>query len=75
MPSTKSQSTNSTNVVAVASNPVKWEDLPDPEVIRIGDVYYMSVSSFALSPGAPILQSSNLTDWEYIGHSVPELAF
>jgi beta-xylosidase len=56
-------------------NPVIWEDLPDPEVIRIGDVYYMSASSFAFSPGAPVLKSDNLVDWEYIGHSVPELAF
>ncbi|KAH8896055.1 Arabinanase/levansucrase/invertase [Thozetella sp. PMI_491] len=56
-------------------NPVIWEDLPDMEVIRLGDIYYMSASSFAFSPGAPILQSYNLVDWEYIGHSVPELAF
>ncbi|CAI6088187.1 unnamed protein product [Clonostachys chloroleuca] len=75
MSSTKSQFTNNTKAAAIVSNPVKWEDLPDPEVIRVGEVYYMSVSSFAFSPGAPILQSSNLADWEYIGHSVPELAF
>ncbi|RGP71217.1 glycosyl hydrolase family 43 [Fusarium longipes] len=35
----------------------------------------MSISSFAFSPGAPASQSSNLTDLEYIGHSVPDLAF
>lgn len=56
-------------------NPVIWEDLPDPEVIRIGKVYYMSASSFSFSPGAPVLTSENLVDWEYVGHSVPELAF
>ncbi|KAL3455805.1 glycosyl hydrolase/xylanase [Aspergillus heterothallicus] len=57
------------------NNPVIWEDLPDPEVIRVRDVYYMSASSFAFSPGAPVLASQNLIDWKYIGHSVPELAF
>lgn len=56
-------------------NPVIWEDLPDPEVIRVQNVYYMSASSFAYSPGAPVLQSHDLVNWEYIGHSVPELAF
>lgn len=56
-------------------NPVIWEDLPDIEVIRVGDIYYMSASSFHFSPGAPILQSFNLAEWEYIGHSVPELVF
>ncbi|KAG7432301.1 putative beta-xylosidase [Fusarium oxysporum f. sp. raphani] len=45
------------------------------EVIRVGKVYYMSASSFFFSPGAPILRSDNLVDWEYIGHSVPELPF
>ncbi|KAK2686796.1 hypothetical protein QWA68_014960 [Fusarium oxysporum] len=57
------------------ANPVIWEDLPDMEMIRVGKVYYMSASSFAFSPGAPILRSDNLVDWEYIGHSVPELPF
>lgn len=56
-------------------NPVIWEDLPDPEVIRVRDTFYMSASSFAFSPGAPVLESKNLVDWTYIGHSVPELAF
>ncbi|KAF7297063.1 putative glycosyl hydrolase family 43 [Mycena indigotica] len=27
------------------------------------------------SPGAPILQSKDLVNWEYIGHSVPTLSF
>lgn len=60
---------------AVFRNPVIWEDLPDPEVIRVDNVYYMSASSFAFSPGAPVLKSRNLIDWEYVGHSVPKLTF
>jgi len=66
---------NGRTAVTTFTNPVIWEDLPDMEVIRVGDIYYMSASSFAFSPGAPILQSKNLVNWEYIGHSVPELAF
>jgi beta-xylosidase len=33
----------------------------------------MSASSFHFSPGAPILKSDDLVNWEYAGHSVPEL--
>ncbi|KAH7141906.1 glycosyl hydrolase [Dactylonectria macrodidyma] len=55
-------------------NPILWEDLPDMEVVRVEDTYYMSASSFHFSPGAPILRSNNLVDWEYIGHSIPDLA-
>ncbi|KAL2820623.1 glycosyl hydrolase [Aspergillus granulosus] len=55
------------------TNPVLWEDLPDAEVLRVGETYYMSASSFHFSPGAPVLKSHNLVDWEYIGHSIPKL--
>lgn len=75
MSSTENRPADGLKTCTTFSNPVIWEDLPDPEVIRVGKIYYMSVSSFAFSPGAPILQSSNLVDWQYIGHSVPELAF
>ncbi|RYP13669.1 hypothetical protein DL765_006799 [Monosporascus sp. GIB2] len=27
------------------------------------------------SPGAPVLKSYNLVNWDYVGHSVPELSF
>ncbi|KAL1866666.1 hypothetical protein VTK73DRAFT_4569 [Phialemonium thermophilum] len=59
---------------ATFRNPILWEDLPDMEVIRVDDAYYMSASSFHFSPGAPLLRSHDLIDWEYIGHSVPDLA-
>jgi beta-xylosidase len=55
------------------SNPVIWEDLPDVEVIRVDDTYYYTASSFHYSPGAPVLRSYDLVNWEYIGHSVPVL--
>jgi beta-xylosidase len=60
---------------ATYTNPVIWEDLPDPEVIRVGDTYYYSASSFHHSPGAPLLRSYDLVHWEYIAHSVPLLDF
>lgn len=59
--------------VPTFTNPILWEDLPDPEVFRVGSTYYMSASSFHFSPGAPVLKSHDLVNWVYIGHSVPEL--
>lgn len=56
-------------------NPLIWEDLPDLEVIRVGDVFYYTASTFHHSPGAPILRSYDLVHWEYTGHSVPLLDF
>ncbi|GKT54594.1 xylosidase glycosyl hydrolase [Colletotrichum tofieldiae] len=57
------------------SNPVLWQDLADLEVIRVNDTYYYTASTMHYSPGAPVLKSYNLVDWEFVGNSVPELIF
>lgn len=57
------------------TNPVFWEDLADVDVFRVNDTYYYSASTMAFSPGAPILRSSDLINWEFVGHSVPTLSF
>ncbi|MBD3135302.1 glycoside hydrolase family 43 protein, partial [Microbispora bryophytorum] len=57
------------------SNPVLWEDLADIDVFRVDDTYYYSASTMHYSPGAPILRSYDLVNWEYAGHSVPKLDF
>jgi len=52
-----------------------WQDFADGDIIRVGDVYYYSASTMHYSPGAPILRSYDLVNWEYAGHSVPRLDF
>lgn len=58
---------------ATFSNPVIWADLADDEVFRVGDTYYYSASTMHYSPGAPLLRSYDLANWEFVSHSVPEL--
>ena len=57
------------------NNPVIWEDLPDSEVLRVDDTFYYTSSTFHHSPGAPVLRSYDLVNWEYLSHSVPVLDF
>ncbi|KFY31859.1 hypothetical protein V493_00730 [Pseudogymnoascus sp. VKM F-4281 (FW-2241)] len=57
------------------TNPVLWEDLADLDILRVDDTYYYSASNMHYSPGAPILSSKDLVNWEYIGHSLPTLDF
>ncbi|MEV4490091.1 RICIN domain-containing protein [Micromonospora coxensis] len=57
------------------TNPVVWQDFADVDIIRVGDVYYMSASTMHYSPGAPVLRSWDLVNWEFAGHSVPRLDF
>ncbi|AVT41650.1 family 43 glycosylhydrolase [Plantactinospora sp. BB1] len=57
------------------SNPVVWQDFADVDIIRVGEAYYLSASTMHYSPGAPILRSYDLVNWEFAGHSVPRLDF
>ncbi|WP_416974140.1 glycoside hydrolase 43 family protein [Streptomyces sp. 4F14] len=60
---------------ATYTNPVLWQDFADIDVIRVGDAFYYSASTMHYSPGAPILRSYDLVNWEFAGHSVPRLDF
>ncbi|WP_181786767.1 glycoside hydrolase family 43 protein [Streptomyces phytophilus] len=60
---------------ATYTNPVLWQDFADIDIIRVGDTYYYSASTMHYSPGAPILRSYDLVNWEFAGHSVPVLDF
>ncbi|MDX3661583.1 family 43 glycosylhydrolase [Streptomyces sp. ID05-26A] len=57
------------------ANPVLWQDFADIDIIRVGDAYYYSASTMHYSPGAPVLRSYDLVNWEFAGHSVPRLDF
>ena len=55
------------------SNPVLDADWPDPDVLRVGDEFWMIASSFNRAPGLPVLRSSNLVDWEHVTNALPAL--
>ena len=46
------------------ANPVIWADVPDDDIIRVGDTYYMVSTTMFFSPGAPIMKSKDLVSWE-----------
>ena len=41
------------------TNPILWGDWPDPDVIRVGDDFYMVSTSMHYVPGSPILMLWN----------------
>ena len=55
------------------TNPIIFADYSDPDVIRVGDIYYMTASSFNWTPGLPLLMSHNLVDWKLIGYASPQI--
>lgn len=56
-------------------NPILYADYSDPDVIRVGDDFYMIASSFTYLPGVPLLHSRDLVHWEIINHCVRQLPF
>ncbi|MBD0823739.1 glycoside hydrolase family 43 protein [Aestuariibaculum marinum] len=52
-------------------NPIIYSDYSDPDVVRVGDDYYMTASSFNATPGLPILHSKDMVNWKLINHALP----
>lgn len=61
------------NDVNRAQNPVIWADVPDPSIIRVGDVYYMSSTTMHFTPGVPIMKSDNLVNWRIVNYAYSTL--
>jgi len=49
-------------------NPVIRGFNPDPSICRVGDDFYLTVSSSEYFPGLPIYHSKDLVHWRQIGH-------
>ena len=54
-------------------NPIIYADYSDPDIIRVGDDFYMTASSFTYLPGLPILHSKDLVNWEIINYAAKQL--
>ena len=54
-------------------NPVLFADYSDPDVIRVGDTFYLTASSFNYTPGLPILVSKDLVTWQLKGYALENI--
>lgn len=50
-------------------NPIIHADYSDPDVCRAGDDYWMTASSFNVSPGLPILHSKDMVNWTLVNYA------
>lgn len=49
-------------------NPLTYTDIPDNDVIRVGDDYYMVSTTMFFCPGAPIMHSKDLVHWRIVSY-------
>src|SRR5690606_2423190 len=57
-----------------AQNPIIFADVPDMSMVRVGNNYYMSSTTMHMSPGVPIMKSTDLVNWKLVNYAYDTLA-
>jgi beta-xylosidase len=57
-----------------ATNSIIFADVPDLAMIRVGKTYYMSSTTMHMSPGLPIMKSTDLVNWKLVSYAYDTLA-
>ena len=55
------------------TNPLFYDEFSDPDLIRVGDDYYLTGTTMHAQPGLPILHSKDLVNWELLGYACERL--
>jgi beta-xylosidase len=57
------------------SNPLFYGEFEDPDIIRVGDDYYLVGTTMHMNPALEILHSKDLVNWELVGYCMERLDF
>jgi len=57
------------------SNPLFYSEFEDPDLIRVGDDYYLVGTTMHMNPALEILHSKDLVNWELVGYCMERLDF
>lgn len=57
------------------TNPLFYDEFSDPDLIRVGDWFYLTGTTMHAMPGLPVLRSRDLVNWEFLGYAVDKLDF
>lgn len=54
------------------TNPLMWGDWPDPDIIRVGNDFYLVSTSMHYVPGCPVATSKDLVNWTMLSYAVDQ---
>jgi len=57
------------------SNPLFYGEFEDPDMIRVGEDYYLVGTTMHMNPALEILHSKDLVNWEHAGYCMDRLDF
>src|SRR5947209_12610933 len=55
------------------SNPLFYEEFEDPDVIRVGEDYYLASTTMHMMPAVYIMHSKDLVNWELLTYCADKL--
>jgi xylan 1,4-beta-xylosidase len=55
------------------SNPLFYEEFEDPDIIRVGEDYYLAGTTMHMNPAVQIMHSKDLVNWELAGYCMDRL--
>ncbi len=55
------------------SNPLFYEEFEDPDIIRVGEDYYLAGTTMHMNPAVQIMHSKDLVNWELVGYCMDRL--
>ena len=69
------QSWTADNGNGTYTNPLFYDEFSDPDIIRVGDDYYLAGTTMHTVPGLVILHSKDLVNWENISYCFDRFDF
>jgi xylan 1,4-beta-xylosidase len=55
------------------SNPLFNEEFEDPDIIRVGEDYYLAGTTMHMNPAVQLMHSKDLVNWELVGYCTNRL--
>ena len=55
------------------TNPLFYDEFSDPDLIRVGDDFYLTGTTMHTMPGLPVLHSRDLVNWTFLGYALDRL--
>jgi len=55
------------------TNPLFYDKFSDPDLIRVGEDYYLTGTTMHSMPGLPVLHSRDLVNWKLLGYALDHL--
>lgn len=69
----RNQTWTSDNGNGTFTNPLFYDEFSDPDLIRVGDDFYLTGTTMHAMPGLPVLHSKDLVNWEFLCYVLDRL--